>query len=418
MGSILSEQRTRYDLTSADTKIIGFEFQYFYFINELLKIDEDQTIGFEVKDDVHIDLPCGKAVLIQLKHTIQKNAKGLPINLTEKDDDLWKTLSNWSKVISDSSKGKKTVKSQICFLEKTKFILATNKFIIRNKAIAQINKLKKKKVTINDYKNYLYGLHKSTKDIALQMQINDVIQLDSKVLELFINNLEIINTGDCLIKEIKKNIQKKMIASNRVNDVFNDLFSELKQDFFASVKSGKHQTITYDEWIKKYTCIFEKHRQTTLQIRRFEPVFPPDLFQQNFIKELINIGELEPDDIAQVSEFSEFMLMVKMNLESWYEDGLITNIDKESFHDNVFSIWRNMHKKAHRSTKKNLSLDKDNAINCLDEVRGKNLKVLSTELGIDLSNGEFYYLSNIKRIGWKFEWEEQYRHERNTHISK
>jgi hypothetical protein len=71
----VNEEKNRYDLTSADTKIIGFDFQYFYFINELLKLDIGQFIGFEAKDDVHIQLPLDRKVtiqLVQLKHTIKK----------------------------------------------------------------------------------------------------------------------------------------------------------------------------------------------------------------------------------------------------------------------------------------------------------------------------------------------------------
>ena len=34
--------------------------------------------------------------------------------------------------------------------------------------------------------------------------------------------------------------------------------------------------------------------------------------------------------------------------------------------------------------------------------------MLTTDLGIDLSNGEFYYLANESQIGWKIEWAVKY----------
>ena len=107
-------------------------------------------------------------------------------------------------------------------------------------------------------------------------------------------------------------------------------------------------------------------------------------------------------------EFSEFMLNVQMNLKQWYTDGEITNSDLEKFHKAAVSIWKNTHKKSHRSTKFNLSLNNANAIECLDNIRTKELKMLTTDLGIDLSNGEFYYLANESQIGWKIEWEANY----------
>lgn len=418
MADNLSEERTRYDLTSADTKIIGFDFQYFYFINELLKLNDGEAIGFEDKDDVHIDLPSNKIVLIQLKHTIKKNANGIPVNLTEKDDDLWKSLSNWSKVICDTASGRKTISDQIDYVKNTEFILATNKPILKNKFILQANKLRNKKLFFIDFEKYLLDLLDKTKDADVKQHIQDILNINKRVLEAFIKKIKFIDTGDDLINEIKLNIQRKMIADNRVNDVFNDLFSELKQDFFNNAKNGNHQVITFQEWLSKYTCIFEKSRQTTLPIRNFQPVFPHELTEQPFIKELIEIGEVDAGDMAQIAQFSEIMLAIKMNLDNWHTDGEITDIDRCDFHKEAFSTWRIVHKKAHRSTKRNLSLNYDNALNCLDNIREKNLKMLTTEIGVDLSNGEFYYLSNKGNIGWKIKWEANYSNESNIYVSE
>ena len=136
MVIVMDTEISRYDLTSADTKIIGFDFQYFYFINELLKLQIGQTIGYEAKDDVHIEIYSNSKIitkLIQLKHTVHKNADGSPGNLTDRDDDLWKTLSNWCKVICDNNR--KKIVEQLNFLKETKFIFATNKKIDKNKTL-------------------------------------------------------------------------------------------------------------------------------------------------------------------------------------------------------------------------------------------------------------------------------------------
>lgn len=82
-----------YDLTSADSKIVGFEFQYFYFIYKLLHLQEGEKIGYESKDDVHIDTS-NLQILFQLKHTVNKKSDGTPVNLTDLDMDLWKTISH------------------------------------------------------------------------------------------------------------------------------------------------------------------------------------------------------------------------------------------------------------------------------------------------------------------------------------
>ncbi len=405
----MASDKSRVDLTSADTKIIGFDFQYFFFINELLKLEDGQSIGFEVKDDVHIELPDKRNIrLFQLKHTTQKNTKGESKNLSNSDLDLWKSLSNWSKVICDKAEGRINQRDQLSFLENAEFILATNKNIAQNNVITKFREYNVDSKKFSQIINYIRELEKNSKDVVLKSYIQDVLNMKITIQKKFFNKLLFLDTGDDIIDSIKLSIQGKMISKDRVNDVFNSLFSEMKQDFFTKVKVGQKQLITYNEWIHKYTCIFENNRTTRLPLRNFKLPFPPDLFDQPFVRELIEIGEIQKDDLPQVAELSEFMLTIQLNLNQWYEDGEITLDEVDKFHDIAVLIWKNTHKKMHRATKKNSSLDFTNSLSCLDEIRTKELKMATTEIGIDLSNGEFYYLSNDKKIGWKLAWEEMY----------
>ena len=51
-----------------------------------------------------------------------------------------------------------------------------------------------------------------------------------------------------------------------------------------------------------------------------------------------------------------------------------------------------------------MSQDIMNALNCYYDVMKEKLSILSTELGVSLSNGEFIKLANEQQIGWKFNW--------------
>ncbi|GAO42325.1 hypothetical protein [Flavihumibacter petaseus] len=75
--------------TSAAETAIGFDYQFYYCFLLMLGIESDQTITFEDKDDIAIELNNGNIVLIQTKHTLQTNYQSDPINLTERDHDLW-----------------------------------------------------------------------------------------------------------------------------------------------------------------------------------------------------------------------------------------------------------------------------------------------------------------------------------------
>ncbi|WP_336152426.1 hypothetical protein [Acinetobacter sp. 99] len=107
---------------SAGEQIIGGIFQFYYFLHCVLDLRIGEEVGFEVQEDVHVEMRNGTCVLSQLKHTVQVNAAGEKINLTDLDVDLWKTVSNWIKLLKSSGNEKN-------FLEKYNFLLITNKNI-------------------------------------------------------------------------------------------------------------------------------------------------------------------------------------------------------------------------------------------------------------------------------------------------
>src|SRR5687767_4417209 len=123
----------RQDKTSAAESIVGTDYQFYYFFYLILGLKLGETIGFEVKDDIHIDFADGSTELVQTKHTIQTGASGQVINLTELSEDLWKTLSNWAAIINEQPDKKG-------FLAKTRFKLVTNKGNNQNQFLEHLHK--------------------------------------------------------------------------------------------------------------------------------------------------------------------------------------------------------------------------------------------------------------------------------------
>lgn len=397
----MDEKSEVYDLTSADSKIIGFEFQYFFFISKLLHLHEGEKIGYEAKDDVHIETK-NSQILFQLKHTLEKKADESPANLTDLDEDLWKTISHWSDIIL----GKNTIDEQIALIKQTQFVLATNKDVDSNAFVNYIREYDKNNVP--NIIAFFDDLLNKTKSNIIKSYLNNIKKLSINVMEEFVKKIEILNTGDTIIDDIKKSIHDKMIQENRINDVFNSLLSELKQDFFNSVKNNQHQEITYDEWLDKYSVIFVNNRSTKLPLRKFKSSLPENPFELPFVTELIDIGDINDDDIDEVAEYLSEKLDLEENLESWHEQGLLVYDEIDEFHQDAKAKWRNSHKACHRSTTTDEN-DKQNALHCLDEIRKYTLVIKDTDLQTRISNGEFYYLADKQFIGWRKKWKEKYK---------
>lgn len=397
----------RAEITSADTKQSGFEYQYLYFILRLLQMSFDEEVGYEALDDVHVVTASKKETLyIQVKHTVATVHNGEQANLTTLSLDLWKTLSNWSKLIADPIEGRSKVRNQLEFIKNSSFVLVVNRKTDNNNFISEIEKLIIGTTGFAKVLDYIKELRGKTKNTEIQKYIDDVTALSPRVLEAFLKKTVFQTTKANLFKEIREEIRKKMTEDKYIDDVFGKLYLQLKEDFFDRIQKGQHQVITYSEWIKKYRKVFNNFRTTLLPFREYSPILPEHLEQQFFVQELVEIGavDMQNDGLAEIAELTEFYMKIEQQLDDWYNDGEITLYEKEQFHKNVVLTWKRIHQSSHRTTSRDITQDNINALSCYDNVMEKQLILLETHLGLELSNGEFIKLANEEKIGWKFQW--------------
>lgn len=407
----MATPRKRIDITSADSKQIGFEYQYLYFIGKLFSLSRGDEVGYETLDDVHaISFQEEKTYLYQLKHTIETTSLGEQVNLTTLSEDLWKTLSNWSKLISDPSEGRIQRNVQKQFIKHSSFILATNRKVNANEMIKKMTEVKQGITSGSDFIIYIKQLQVKTQNQEIKEYINDVIKLGASVLQCFMKNVEVVDSPSNLFDSIRDEIRNKMVPEEYIDDIFGDLYLQLKEDFFNKVTNGQRQIITYDEWITKYKGIFNQYRSTLLPLREYEPILPEHLERQYFVKELIEIGAIDMDEfgLSEIAEFTNHYLSITMQLDDWYKEGRITHSSMLQFHKDAILQWKNIHRTCHRATKGNLMVDCQNALECFDKIMGEKLSFMSTALGIDKSNGEFIKLADEHKIGWKYVWKDRY----------
>lgn len=413
--------KKRTEVTSADSKQVGFEYQYLYFIVKLLELMPNQEVGYEALDDIHVvSYGEDKTYFVQLKHTIEKDAAGGQANLTKFSDELWKTLSNWSRLISDPAEGRKTITAQKIFLKGAGFELVLNRKIDNNSIVENISKLREGAISESQLMALFRGLRDETKDIKIREYINQIVGLNASIFSLFMKNIAFINTADVLFGKIREGIRSKMVSEEYIDDVLAALYLQLKEDFFDKVQRGKHQVITYLEWVKKYQSIFNASRTTLLPMRIYEPILPERLEQQPFVKELIEIGaiDIDSDGLADIAELTRYYLQIRLQLDDWYNEGRLTLVALQQFHAEAALCWKRIHQSCHRSTKGEPGRDFENALSCFDIIMKAKLSLLSTELGMLLSNGEFVNLANDELIGWRYSWKERYHINANQYIEK
>lgn len=399
---------------TAGPQAIGFDYQFYYFMLLALDLKFGQKIGFEVKDDVHIDKEDGTTVLYQAKHTIIKNSKGNPQNLKDLDTDLWKTLSNWVDFINaDKSSG---------FLKKHTFILVTNKSENNNDFITTLNAFKADNES-DKVKLKIAELGNKTQDVTLKKYFKNVSKLSKSKLELFLKNLTIETGENEIIDKIKKRILEKYYQENLVEPIFEKFSSELNLSKFLDIRSGKKFEITGEDFAKRFGKCFKVVTEIrSLPKREFPILLPDDLESQIFIKQLLDIGEVQSGS-SDIRNYTMQMLKFLNNFTYWSdEENFLGLTDVEEFKKDSILRWGNEFKAKYRQIERQVnngsSIEeseddiKNLGVDLVDYIRRQDLSIPGySDLGIELSNGHYYALSDKLEIGWHFDWGNKYKKE-------
>jgi hypothetical protein len=398
----LMSNKTHIEKTGAETKSIGFDFQYYFFLWKLLTLKKGESVGLEVKDDVHTELKNDINIFYQVKHSVQTTKTGDIKNMTSSDVDLWKTLYNWAKVISDENDNRKEIKSQLEFVKKSHFIMWSNKNLSpTNKIIDNIENLQNKNISISDFIKKINEFKQNSKDDKIKSYIEEFLLLDKDVLNQYVLKISFELGEDKIIQNCKDAIETKLIPKNKIDDVFSKIDSRIKEDNFIAIKTGNKIQISFEDFQKRYRKYFNNTRTERLQIVPLTIDLPDKLESQVFIKQLLEINDIKIDDIDLMALFTRFKLKLENNIAKWYTEGEITIEEIDTYEDEAILKWSN----KFRALTNKSDFNDNSSLDIINHLREENLRIDGQELGTELSNGEFYYLSDIPKIGWKKDWE-------------
>lgn len=397
--------RTFTDKTGAADKSIGFDYQYYYFLDKLLQLKVGQAVGLEMLDDVHTTLDTNIQLLFQLKHTTNYAANGQPINLTQLDDDLWKTLSNWAQVIVDKHDNRAGKPEQIAFVKKTEFHLVTNKSWSSQNAILQkISDFNDEKIEFKELRKELENLFATTQNATIGEYIQHVLNLNDSVSEKFFARVRFELGYDDITARIRQSIAEKAIPDALVDAVFERLDSNVREDNFIAIKAGQKILITYEEFKTRYQKIFTAARDQKLTYYTYKPQLPDNLFSQRFVSQLLHIKDVDSSEIELIAEYTTHKLRLARNLTEWQNSGQLVSDEVNDFHKDVKLQWRNRFRNTFRPEKVPPDVFAA-AVDLLNNLRTITFKIAGEELNTELCNGELYHLSDFDLIGWHPDWE-------------
>jgi len=398
--------------TNADDKLIGFEYQFFYFLLSLLRMRIGDTVGFEVEEDVHIQND-NQLLLCQLKHSTQKTTNNKKIkNLTTGDSDLWKTLSLWIDKIKELENNDELDSMYFLFVS-NKSDNQGNDFLTNFRSFEDSQNISNFKHYLNTYKDELEEKYRSKiiqkpetiKDKKIDY-LKNILSIDDERLELFFHNMGFKLGLDNIIEKIKKVLkEEKYIASDfRIDRTFESLIGLLKEDFYKKVKEKESVQYTSEEFSNISKPIFKKMRNENLifiqELENFERNI--SILDRIFAKQLKDIG-IEDDEIYDYDYKRELVLT---NLKELEQNNEISKEDMELLDKNTISNWKPIFEEIYLDEEYTERMAKKIFIKC----KQLNLSLLGSEVPIrDISNGQFIKMSDIPNIGWTYNWKEEYK---------
>lgn len=393
---------------TASAQAIAFDYQFYYFMFLALDLRHGDKVGFEVKDDVHIDQKDGTIILFQAKHTISNKADGTPENLATLDTDLWKTLSIWADMI----------KADESILQNHYFYLVTNKGEGNNEFIESLS-LFKSDNDVDKLFEILSGLKNKTKNNEVKNYINNVLSLKKKKSKLFFQRISIETDVDNIIDKVKKKILEHCHQKDLIDAVFESLSSNMNMAKYLDIKDRKKFEITFDDFNDRFgKCFRVAFEKKPLPKRIYQINLPDNLEEQTFVKQLLDIGEITTGS-SQIIEYTTQMLQVINHLADWAENNIVLPTEMEEFQKEAVLKWRNEFRAKYRHIERRINSGSPIAdleteiqnlgLQLIDFLRRENLAIAGNSLGVELSNRHFYALSDKPEIGWHYNWEQKYK---------
>lgn len=397
--------KTFMEETTAPGTGAAFDYQFYYFLYRLLNMKKGQSIGLEIRDDVHSELDNDVQLLFQVKHTIQKKADGEPIALAELDSDLWKTLYNWARVITDPKAGRGEAPAQLAFIKKTEFHL------VSNKSVSKLNRFSNLIIAYTDYASpenleaiikRASDLYTLTKDEKIEGYINLVLTLDEDVFREFFKRIFFQLEETEIIQQVKDTLEEKFVLPEDIDSVYGRLCTLIRDDNYISIVAGTLTTITFSDFRTRYRRVISESSNKRLTPHKFKIPLPKDMLGQRFIKQLVAINDICETDSENITKMSTHKVRMARNLELWVQGGEVVSDEVTALHDDVTLRWSNRHRKAFRKCTDDDINDKAQEI--VDAMREQLFRLGDDELNTEQSNGELYILSDDS-IGWHRDWE-------------
>ncbi|MDA3453975.1 MULTISPECIES: hypothetical protein [Acinetobacter] len=391
---------------AADKQSLGFEFQDFVFIEKLIELRPEQSLGLEVYDDIHVTTNDDNGVakellLIQVKHSIDAS------NISDRDIDIWKTFYNWLKLVPE-------LPSHL----QLKFQLYTNKKL-NNQEFVSLLKYPSK--NLKEILNFINKTHQDISEAELKKKpsnssnpiakyVKAIAEASDEHVEFIFTRFEFHSDNSAIINRISLALRQLAIPVSRIDETRKYIVGSFKESKFSRIIKGEKVEITFDIFRNEmgFDRIIRSARALPADFDEFLDMYydyqRPDTLSFRSSKFHDQLKDIGIDDEEIVDRGIEMMLAEEF-MKSLEDAGSFSASENKRLEYKAISDWKLIHNQIHRtSTSDNEDKNFQAALDCYYQTMRSSLKAGNVELPLNLSCGKYIKLSNLPRIGWRKDW--------------
>jgi hypothetical protein len=391
-----------YEKTSADKQQLGFLYQDLVCLKYLLNLQQGEEVGCEVFDDVHHQAINGNQQLVQVKHSSTEGE-----TLTNKDEDLWKTLYNWIRALEDVPS------------KNVSFTFYANKQPTNKPGILAL--LLRDEYSADEIEQVLQTMFAEAKrknaDKKTPMGTNFYIEyFCSQTKELQHNVLRKITfvfDGQEIIKELRRKIETFGVPENNSEELLDKTIGIYTKKKYEIVKSKKKFVVSYEQFRKEFQ--FDRNLQLVRSRKqRFDRYYeftkPKDINPQDglFSRQLRDIKVEQEDIIDYAVEYAA----TNMYLEQLKREGDYSDSEDKTFEEEVSYEWKDIHADKFDCETKSDDEKKRIARSVLRATTSLRVEVSKDNVVKGLVKGKAIGLSDKAKIGWLDDWKKRYGHQK------
>lgn len=332
------------------------------------------------------------------------------IQIKDNSFDFWHTIGVWADMLNE-------MKENNADFTDYEFKLITNKE--NNLQFEQsLKRFQNKEISFTEIIEYIQKIELGETNSDAR---NKFFNIDTTLQKHLLSHLTVITNESEIQSKIMNCICDRY--SFKIEDKCDlDKAERLKQAIISNIFEELYETTCNKNFTSKdlteisNPILYDK--KLPARIPSFEDI---SLVNDNaiFIKQLIDIGDLDKDDDEYVEDKIEIVTQ-KIKAELYWKD-LIEEHYKDIFGIDEYKkskrrLWKNAFNKYNTCIKEKVKKSEDIEDDFINEQARSvlyDIRNIKDDYGDDISIGTFYSLSDEPRIGWRYDWETKYKMQAN-----